>query len=213
MTVPKRKPAYLKELEGSREPDRNYARPAPHLPPEPNWFSILGDRKAAADARAWWAEAVPILDETGLLTRLDATVVVEAAICHARVRQCERELAGNMLVDGPRGCKVRNPISMTLASYRQSLKTYVQQLGLSPAARQVIDIPNPISQGGGLNPLEEIIWGNAATQLVRDHGMAWRAHMPSQTAEIYAKDPVYCDAVIRDNFAWGIGPKGSKYEG
>ena len=105
--------------------------------------SILGDRKAAHDARAWWADVVPVLDESGLLTRLDATVVVEAAICHARVRQCERELAGNMLVPGPRGCMVRNPVRMTLASYRQSLKTYVQQLGLSPASRQSIDVRNP----------------------------------------------------------------------
>ena len=153
----KRKTTELKAIEGSREPVKRFARPPLHVPPEPAWIDILVDEHAAADAAAWWAYTVPILDDTGLLTRLDSTVIVEAAVCHARVRQCERELAGKMLVPGPRGTQVRNPISMTLASYRQSLKTYITLLGLSPASRQSIDIPNPLKgQPKQLTPLEQV---------------------------------------------------------
>lgn len=152
--MPSRLPENVKVLRGSRAKRRDYPKPAPQRPKEPKWHAILGDRAAARDARAWWAAVVPALDAAGLLSALDATVVVECAICHARIRQCERELAGHLLVPGPRGTMVRNPISMTLSSYRQSLKTYIRELGLSPSSRQSLDVPKV---EGDANILEQLI--------------------------------------------------------
>jgi P27 family predicted phage terminase small subunit len=71
-------------------------------------------------------------------------VVTECAVCWARIRQCERELGRTgLLIPGQKGNLVRNPVSLTLSSYRQSLANYVKHLGLSPAARQGMDMPGP----------------------------------------------------------------------
>ena len=105
-----------------------------------------------------------------------------------------------MLVPGPRGTQVRNPISMTLASYRQSLKTSTL-LGLSPASRQSIDVPNPQGRSGGLNVLQEIQWSNCCSKLYRLHGLDWRAHMTQSEREIYEKDSITCEAMMRRTIA------------
>lgn len=128
---------------GSRAKRKATPKPRRNTPKAPVWSALLGDKEAAREAAAWWRATVPELERSGLLTAVDDIVLVECAVCWARIRQCERQLAGNLLVPGPRGTQVRNPLSMTLASYRQSLQSYTKALGLSPSARQGLDIKSP----------------------------------------------------------------------
>lgn len=139
--VPRRQSNTEKRTRGSRQKPTNYPQLSPRAPDAPDWCELLGDDRAAADAGAWWDETVPELDRHGILARVDAVVVTEAAVCWARVRQAERELGRTgLLVEGQKGNLVRNPVSLTLSSYRQSLKTYLHLLGLSPADRQGLDL-------------------------------------------------------------------------
>jgi P27 family predicted phage terminase small subunit len=153
--MPARKTTHAKKMAGSRTPTKDYPRLAAYLPREPRWMDLLGNKRTAADARKWWRETVPVLHAAGVLSVLDETLVVEAAICHARIRECERELGRTgLLVDGARGGVVRNPIVMALSSYRQSLKTYLRELGLSPMSRQSLDVPSQLP--GKVSPLKLI---------------------------------------------------------
>jgi len=143
-----------KDVRGSRAKRKNVPKLNPNTPRPPHWADLLGDKQAARDAASWWRSTVPELERNGMLTRVDDVVVVECAVCWARVRQCERELGRTgLLIVGQKGNLVRNPVSLTLSSYRQSLKTYVQVLGLSPAARQGMDMPD---RGGGLAVHEKL---------------------------------------------------------
>lgn len=66
---------------------------------------------------------MPALVPSGILSRLDAVLVVEATMCQTRTRQ--RELDGKLLIPGTRDRLVREPVSMTPTYYRQSLKTHL----------------------------------------------------------------------------------------
>lgn len=133
-----------KDLTGSHAVRKNAPKLHPNRPDPPRWRDLLGDERAAREAAAWWRRVVPELDKAGVLTRVDDVVVTEAAVCWARIRQCERELGRTgLLITGQKGNLVRNPVSLTLSSYRQSLQSYVKALGLSPAARQGMDLPGP----------------------------------------------------------------------
>ena len=130
-----------KDLTGSRAKRKNAPELHPDRPKAPRWGELLGDAQTAREAAAWWRAVVPELERAGLLTRVDDVVLTEAAVCWARIRQCERELGRTgLLIVGQKGNLVRNPVSLSLASYRQSLQNYVKALGLSPAARQGMDL-------------------------------------------------------------------------
>ena len=102
---------------------------------------------------------VPTPDNLGLISRLDGATIIDAAITHGRIMQRERELGSHLLVAGPRGTMVRNPVSMTLAGLRQAMSGHVKALGLSPQARMAMDIPN---EGGAdeLNTIEQLFISN-----------------------------------------------------
>jgi len=163
--VAARKTTAQRAREHHKPPERHYPKPPTHMPPEPKWMALLGNRRTAQDARAWWASVVPTLHASGILTRLDQTLVVEAAVCAARILECERELGRTgLLVEGARGGIVRNPIIMALSSYRQSLKTYMRELGLTPMSRQSLDVPTPTGATMTDPDLQRRIWAECAKE-------------------------------------------------
>jgi P27 family predicted phage terminase small subunit len=150
--MPRRLSDHEKDQRGSHAARKNVPKLAPTGPKMPRFGELLGDRQAGRDATAWWKSVVPELERAGVLARVDDTILIDAATCVARIRMCERQLGSDLVVDGPRGTKVRNPVSLQLASYRQSLKTYVRELGLSPNARQGLDLP---ARAVGLTPSDK----------------------------------------------------------
>ena len=109
----------------------------PYRPAEPDWKRLIGgrDKRLFEDAHDEWELTVRELDERGVLTKTDATTVVDYCICHARVLQCERRLSNKgFVVPGANG-PVKNPVAMLLNQWRQSLQRHRTDLGLSPMAR------------------------------------------------------------------------------
>ena len=110
--------------------------PPSYTPREPEWKDVFGrDRKAVEDAHAEWELTVLELDRRGMLTRSDATSVVDYCICHARVLQCERRLSRKGFVLPGANGPVKNPVAMLLNQWRQALQRHRADLGLSPMAR------------------------------------------------------------------------------
>ena len=136
-----------KELRGSAAKRKTHPRVARNLPRAPKWRDLLGDEQAARDAARWWRETVPELDRAGILSRVDEALVVECATCVARIAQCEREIGRTgLLIPGQKGNLVRNPLSISLATYRSALAGYIKALGLSPQSRQGMDVAGPPRQ-------------------------------------------------------------------
>ena len=120
-----------------KRPNHVPEQPPAYNPGEPDWKSIFGgrDRRASTDAHAEWELTVMELERRGMLTRTDATTVIDYCICHARVLQCERRLSSKgFVVPGPNG-PVKNPVAMLLNQWRQNLQRHRADLGLSPMAR------------------------------------------------------------------------------
>ena len=61
------------------------SRVDPETPVEPKWTLFLGRTTVAArQAKAFWAEIVPLLESAGVLSRLDRAVLIEACTCWGR---------------------------------------------------------------------------------------------------------------------------------
>lgn len=127
-------------IKGGQDPGHQKTKmpgaPPAYRPIEPEWKSVFGrDKRASEDAHAEWELTVLELDRRGMLTKTDATTVVDYCICHARVLQCERRLSNKgFVVPGPNG-PVKNPVAMLLNQWRQNLQRHRADLGLSPMAR------------------------------------------------------------------------------
>lgn len=109
--------------------------------------AINGTRFVRKRAAEEWARIVPILQNTVGLADPDWSVVVDLCVCVARLEWCEHELARDgLVVMGQRG-PAKNPLTTIAGQYRAQLKTYVRELGLSPAARTAI--PSRPDDGSG----------------------------------------------------------------
>lgn len=164
----KPKPANLRVIEGNPG-KRPLPDPSPVelvCPDRPKWIDLLPDppkkkgEKAPAelvalrrDAQAAWDTTIRQLDAMSMLGRVDATVVVDYCICSARLAQCERELSriGVTITDPKTGAVRRNPALTAANMYRQQLRFYVGELGLSPSARMRLNTPG----GGGADDPDE----------------------------------------------------------
>lgn len=108
------------------------------------------------DAQAAWDTTIRQLDAMAIIGRVDATVVVDFCICSARLRECERLLAREgLVVKGERGSR-RHPAIAAANAYRQQLRFYVGELGLSPSSRMRLNTPGG---GGADDPDEEELFG------------------------------------------------------
>lgn len=110
----------------------------PTCPPEPRWADLLPGKANVTlrtDGGRLWASIVPELDAHGILARVDELLVVDAVICAARIRQCERLLAREGLSTVTERGVVKHPVTAVMAAYRTQFRSYVAELGLSPSSR------------------------------------------------------------------------------
>lgn len=127
----------------------------PNCPPEPRWADLLPGRQSVtlrADCGRVWRSIVPDLDRHGVLARVDELLVIDACICAARIRQCERRIAREGLTKETDRGAAKNPLTTVVAQYRTQFRVYVSELGLSPSARS--RLPWDIDDAG--DPLEAI---------------------------------------------------------
>lgn len=91
--------------------------------------------RARLVARREWRRTIPVLKKTAGLGDVDATLLHDLCVVIARIDQCERDISRNGIwVPGERGAQ-KNPCTTAAAAYRQQLKTYIGELGLSPSSR------------------------------------------------------------------------------
>lgn len=107
--------------------------------------AINGTRFVRKRAAEEWARVVPVLRNSVGLGEPDWSLVVDYCVCVARLEWAEHELSREgLIVMGQRGA-AKNPMTTIAAQYRAQLKTYVRELGLSPAARTGL----PAREDGG----------------------------------------------------------------
>lgn len=120
------------------------------LPPaelaEPDWLDSFPAVRGEADlvkvnkrarevARREWRRIVPVLRYSAGLAEVDVQVLTDYCICVARIDQCERDISTRgMLIEGERGWQ-KNGSTTVAGQYRQQLRSYIGELGLSPSAR------------------------------------------------------------------------------
>ncbi len=100
----------------------------------------VGARRVSENCRKWaqdtWRRSVPILDRAIGLSDVDMDTLLDYCITVARLVVCEQEISREgLVVASNRGGFVKNPLTAVVGQYRAQLKTYIGQLGLSPAAR------------------------------------------------------------------------------
>ena len=155
---PRPKPPLQVVREGNtrRRPIKEGVKVAPSELAEPNWLDLFptvrGDDELRAVntrcrevARREWRRVVPVLTFTAGLAEVDTQTVMDYCVCVARIDQCEREISSKgLLIQGERGWQ-KNGATTVAGQYRQQLKAYIGELGLSPSARGRLTPP----EGGG----------------------------------------------------------------
>lgn len=138
--MPARKPHRLKVLKGgnaaAHEPPRNPPRPLPKAPSCPRWLS--------KEARAEWRRIVPELERIGLISELDREAL--AGYCDAvyrRRRAIDLLDRGGLLVPGYREALRKSPAWQIYRDAGEIVRMWARELGLTPAARLVLEIPEP----------------------------------------------------------------------
>ncbi|MCU1339655.1 MAG: family phage terminase small subunit [Bryobacterales bacterium] len=129
----KRKSGKRKKLESGRAPDQPTNLPGiPCMPPG-----------LPARAQEEWVRVVDLLQKRGDLSELDQTAIADYTLCLARLDNLEADItARGELIDGERG-KVKNPSIQLAREYRASLMKWADALGLTPASRSRMTLPEP----------------------------------------------------------------------
>lgn len=126
------KPTKLRVIEGNpgkRKIVDTGVKAPPQKPRRPEW---LTDRAAAE-----WSYIVPLLDELGLLAKVDRAVL--AAYCEsvATFQAATEAAASGILVRGRRkGDIVKNPAIQVQRDAAQAIARFSSMLGLSPSDRE-----------------------------------------------------------------------------
>ena len=131
-----RKSKQAKDLDGNPgKRSVTVVKPPPGVPEKPPWL--------AGEASDEWDRVIPILDSMGVLSRLDRSAISDYCTVWGRLVQAEREIgSGSLLVQGQKGEMVRNPLLSEANQLRQRFGKYCDLLGLAPAPRGRLDIPD-----------------------------------------------------------------------
>lgn len=132
---------------------------------EPDWQEafppVRGDavqlelnRRAREVARREWRRVVPVLHFTAGLAEVDKHLLHDYCVVVARIDQCERNLSiRGLLIQGERGWQ-KNGATTVVAQYRQQLRVYIRELGLSPSARASFVAPEGSDDGDDSDPFD-----------------------------------------------------------
>jgi P27 family predicted phage terminase small subunit len=142
----KPKPRRLRAVDGTRRPGKPGAPLAPQAPERPDWDLVFpgdGQDELRRDGAAIWDNVVPKLDATGVLSSVDEQALTDLAVCWARLRHCEVLISREgMAVKGERGTQ-KHPALTAANMYRQQLRYYLSEFGLTASSRSRLDFPEP----------------------------------------------------------------------
>lgn len=149
---PPPKPTHLKLLEGTFRKDR-----APKREPKPPKGHPACPAGLGRAAKAEWRRVIPILDEMGILSKADRSVI--AAYCQAWQRWLEFEKAidehGSTFVTD-KGYVCQRPEVAMAKNQAALLRALAGELGLSPAARSRVEVPEKPPEK---DKTEELLFG------------------------------------------------------
>lgn len=141
-----RKPATIHHLNGNPGkrplslPDFN---PKVELPEPPDHLLPA--------ARAEWMRIGPLLEQYGLISAVDVAALALYCQAYGRWQAAETALAlvvadrGSIIVRSPNGYEMHHPLLNVINKAQDQVHSYLQQFGLSPAAREKV---TPSSQRG-----------------------------------------------------------------
>ena len=90
----------------------------------------------SADAQEWWREAIPVLQEVGLLDKVDVAALEMAATAYARFRQAKRVVdAQGVVARGSTGQIREHPALKTEREAQAMFLRFAEQYALTPVAR------------------------------------------------------------------------------
>lgn len=125
----KAKPAVLKILDGNpgQRPIGKEPKPSSGAPECPDYLD--------AEARREWERIVPELDRMGLLSRIDGSALEAHCANYSRAVRAEKEIADvGITVTTENGLK-KNPACTVADSCWRLVRSFLSELGLSPASR------------------------------------------------------------------------------
>lgn len=109
-------------------------------------------------ARAEWERIGPLLVEYGLVSAVDQAALALYCQAYGRWQVAEEGLAavvekrGSMISTSPNGYEMHHPLLNVINKAQDQVHSYLQQFGLSPAAREKV---TPSSQRGLFDEPEE----------------------------------------------------------
>jgi P27 family predicted phage terminase small subunit len=111
--------------------------------------AAAGAEWCAARAALEWRRVVPALRRSAGLDAVDSAIALDYCTVVARLEWCERMISTQgLVVAGRSGDAVRNPLTIVASQYRQQIRAYIGELGLSPSARTRIDPGRPAPPAG-----------------------------------------------------------------
>lgn len=167
------KPTAVKIMEGNpgkRRINGSEPKPPSSLPDCPDYL--------APEAKAEWARLAGILNQIGLLTQVDRTLMAAYCQTYARWVEAERKLAETPLIlRTPAGYIQQSPWLSISNKQLELMAKYMTELGLTPASRSRL----AIQVHGGAKPWEY----GAPTQITRIilTGPKNVAHAPASTSD------------------------------
>jgi P27 family predicted phage terminase small subunit len=132
---PKPTPTKILQARGSWRGYLNRGEPVPPAgrPECPDWVS-------PAAWKAWWI-LIPMLEEMGILSRIDQNALVRYVVTLARWHECEQFLLkGGMLVESQFGTRT-HPYTKEVDRLATQLGRLEQSFGLNPSARARLSSP------------------------------------------------------------------------
>jgi P27 family predicted phage terminase small subunit len=151
---PRPKPTALKLLEGNPGKKRLNAReprPTVEIPTCPAGLK--------PEARKEWRRLSKLLQAQGLIARLDRAAL--AVYCQAWARWLEAEQKvqeGGEIVKSPNGYPIQNPWLSIANAAAKEVRAFLQEFGLSPAARTRLHV---VPKSSERDAFEEFLFGSA----------------------------------------------------
>lgn len=111
-------------------------RPRPQIPACPDYMS--------EEAKAEWWRVVPVLDSLGLLTEADGAVLEAYCNSYGNMVTAQKHInTHGVMYESASGLLKQNPAVQVLYASMLAVRAFASLLGLSPAARSRLSIPNP----------------------------------------------------------------------
>ena len=134
-----RLPPNVHQLRGNVRPSRHGGRRiGPALPPPtcPRWLDPV--------AKAEWRRITPELVGLGVVTVLDRACLAAYCVSFAGWRRASEGLeCAGLVVVGHRKALRKNPLLMVERQYRESMQRFAGELGMTPASRARLHLPDP----------------------------------------------------------------------